>query len=149
MTASSEKKPPHLVPGKKDDKGKMLPNSSGKQNCFNCGGEDHSIVNCPNLTAAQHDELTGMAQVSVSNKEFKRIGFLQNKSINPRVVATCKTLDPCWVYLDSTSSFHQVFTRKTWTTSSLPVPPYMPTAMPEPTLPPRKAGTMTYLTYGL
>jgi hypothetical protein len=41
MAASSEKKPPHSIPGEKDDKGKMLPNTSGKKNCFNCGGDNH------------------------------------------------------------------------------------------------------------
>ncbi len=34
MMASSEKKPPHLISGEKDDKGKMLANSLGKKNCF-------------------------------------------------------------------------------------------------------------------
>jgi hypothetical protein len=32
--ASSEKKLPHPVPGEKDDKDKMLANSSGKRNCL-------------------------------------------------------------------------------------------------------------------
>jgi hypothetical protein len=53
-----------------------------------------------------------MAHVSTGGKEFKGIGFLQNESSNPRVVATCKTLDPQRLYLDSTSSFHQVFTEE-------------------------------------
>jgi hypothetical protein len=51
-----------------------------------------------------------MAHVSIGGKEFKGIGFLQNESSSPRVVATRKTLDPQWLYLNSTSSFHQVFT---------------------------------------
>jgi hypothetical protein len=107
--ASSQKKPPHPVLGEKDDKGKMLVNSSGKMNCFNCGCDNHWVINFPDLTAAQRDELVGMAHVSVGNKEFKGIGFLQNESVNPHVRATQKTLDPCWLYLNSTSSFHQVF----------------------------------------
>jgi hypothetical protein len=112
MEASSEKKPPHRVPGEKDDKGKMLANSSEKRNCFNCGNDNHWVINCPNLTTAQHDELAGMAHVSVGGKEFKGIGFLQNKSVNPRIVAMGKTLDPRELYPDSTSSFHQVFTKE-------------------------------------
>jgi hypothetical protein len=53
-----------------------------------------------------------MANVTIGNEEFKGIGFLQNKSTNPHIVATRKTLDPQWLYLDSTSSFHQVFTEE-------------------------------------
>jgi hypothetical protein len=53
-----------------------------------------------------------MAHVSIGGKEFKGIGFLQNKSTNPRVIAMRKTLDPQQLYLDSTSSFHQVFTEE-------------------------------------
>jgi hypothetical protein len=87
----------------------MLANSSGKKDCFNCSGDNHWGVNCPNLTAAQCKKLTGMAHVSVGNKELKGISFLQNESVNPRVNANCKTLDPPWLYLDSMSSFHQVF----------------------------------------
>ncbi len=60
----------------------------------------------------QRDELGGMAHVSVGDKEFEGIGFLQNKSVNPPVVAMRKTLDPHWLYLASTSSFHQVFTEE-------------------------------------
>ncbi len=107
--AVSEKKLPHPVPGEKDNKGKMLANSLGKRNCFNCGSDNHWVVNCPNLTAAQRNELGDMRHVSVSNKEFKVISFLQHESVNPCVVAMRKTLDPHWLYLDSASSFHQVF----------------------------------------
>jgi hypothetical protein len=112
MAASSEKKPPHPVSGEKDDKGKMLANSSGKKNCFNCGGDGHWVVNCPNLTAVQGNKLAGMAHISVGDEEFEGIGFLQSKSVNPRIVAMRKTLDPHWLYLNSTSSFHQVFTEE-------------------------------------
>jgi hypothetical protein len=110
--ASSEKKPLHPVPGEKDNKGKMLANISGKKNCFNCSGDDHWVVNCPDLTAAQCNELAGMAHISVGNKEFKGISFLQNESVKPHVVAMRKTLDQPWLYLDSTSSFPQVFTEE-------------------------------------
>jgi hypothetical protein len=92
--------------------GKMISNSSGKKNCFNCSGNDHWVINCPDLTQAQCEELAGMAHVSIGGKEFKGIGFLQNKFFNPRVVATCKTLDPQRLYLNSTSRFHQVFTEE-------------------------------------
>jgi hypothetical protein len=85
---------PHPVPGKKDTAGKMIANSSGKKNCFNCGMDDHWVVNCPDLSQAQREELAGMAHISIGSKEFKGIGFLQNESSNPRMVATCKTLDP-------------------------------------------------------
>ncbi len=106
--ASTEHKP-HPVPGEKDNKGKMLANSAGKKNCFNCGGDDHWVVNCPDLTNAQREELVGMVHISLGDAEFKGIGFLQTESTNPRVIATRNTLDPHWLYLDSTSSFHQVF----------------------------------------
>jgi hypothetical protein len=53
-----------------------------------------------------------MAHILIGSKEFEGIGFLQNESSNPRVVATRKTLDPQQLYLDSTSSFHKVFTEE-------------------------------------
>jgi hypothetical protein len=53
-----------------------------------------------------------MVHISVGDTEFQGIGFLQNESTNPRVIATPKTLDPQWLYLNSTSSFHQVFTEE-------------------------------------
>ncbi len=71
LDASIKKKPTHHVPGAKDDKGKILANSLGKKNCFNCGSDDHWGLNCPNLTAAQHEELAGMVHISIGNKEFK------------------------------------------------------------------------------
>jgi hypothetical protein len=84
----------------------MLANSLGKRNCFNCGGDNHWVVICPDLTDVQCNELKGMAHVSVGDKEIKGISFLQNKSVNTHIVATC---DPHWLYLDSTLSFYQVF----------------------------------------
>jgi hypothetical protein len=81
--APSEKKPPHPVPaGEKDDKEKMLANSLGKRNCFNCDGDDHWVINCPDLTAVQCKELAGMAHVSIGDEEFEGISFLQNKSLS-------------------------------------------------------------------
>ena len=53
-----------------------------------------------------------MVHISLGNSEFEGIGILQNKSTNPRVIATCNTLDPHRLYLHSTSSFHQVFTEE-------------------------------------
>jgi hypothetical protein len=38
---------PHPVPGEKDETEKMIANSSGKKNCFNCASNDHWVVNCP------------------------------------------------------------------------------------------------------
>jgi hypothetical protein len=90
----------------------MITNSSGKKNCFNCGMEDHWVVNCPDLSQAQRKELASMAHISIGGEEFEGVGFLQNESSNPRVVAMRKTLDPQQLYLDSTSSFHQVFTEE-------------------------------------
>jgi hypothetical protein len=80
-----------------------------KKNCFNCGSDDQWVINCPDLATVQRNELAGVAHASVSDKVFKGIGFLQNESVNPHVVAMPKTLDPHWLYLNSTSSFHQVF----------------------------------------
>ncbi len=108
---SIERKP-HPVPGKKNEVGKMIANSLGKKNCFNCGMDNHWVINCPDLSQAQREELAGMAHILIGGKEFEGIGFLQNKSSNPRVVATHKTLDPQRLYLNSTSSFHQVFTEE-------------------------------------
>jgi hypothetical protein len=109
-TDTPTNKKPHPVPGEKDAKGKMLPNSVGKKNCFNCAGDDHWVVNCPDLTTAQREELAGMVHTSFGDNKFKGIGFPQNESSNPRIIAMRKTLDPQRLYLDSTSSFHQVFT---------------------------------------
>jgi hypothetical protein len=50
-----------------------------------------------------------MVHISIGDTGFEGIGFLQNELTNPRVIATCKTLEPQRLYLDSTSSFHQVF----------------------------------------
>jgi hypothetical protein len=88
----------------------MIANATGKKNCFNCGMDNHWVVNCPNLTAAQSKELSGMAHISICEDVLDGIGFLQNKSTNVPVVTTWKTLNPHRLYLDSTSSSHQVFT---------------------------------------
>jgi hypothetical protein len=103
---------PHPVPGKKDAAGKMIANSLGKKNCFNCGMNNHWVINCPDLSQAQCEELASMAYTLIGGKEFEGIGFLQNESSNPHVIATRKTLDPHQLYLNSTSSFHQVFTEE-------------------------------------
>jgi hypothetical protein len=141
-------KKPHPVPGEKDAKGKMLPNSMGKKNCFNCGGNDHWVVNCHNLTTAQCEELAGMVHISLGDDKFKGIGFLQNESSNPCIIAMRNTLDPQQLYLESMAGFYQVFKTNTWTTYSSPEPPFALTAMPAPTLPPKKAGITTCLIYG-
>jgi hypothetical protein len=47
---SSIGRKPHLVPGKKDAAGNMIANSLGKKNCFNCGMDDHWVINCPDLS---------------------------------------------------------------------------------------------------
>ncbi len=66
----------------------MLANASGKKNCFNCGGKDHWVVNCPTLKAAQREELAGMVHISIRGEDILGgIGFLQNKSKNPKVLA--------------------------------------------------------------
>jgi hypothetical protein len=105
---------PHPVLGEKDASGKMLANASGKKNCFNCGGEDHWVINCPALTAVQCKELAGIVHISIRGENIlDRIGFLQNKSKNPKVVALRKTLNHHHrLYLDITSSFHQIFTEQ-------------------------------------
>jgi hypothetical protein len=109
LDASIKKKPPHPVPREKDDRGKMLANSLGKKNYFNCGSDNHWVVNCPNLTATQHEELVSMVHIFIGNKEFKGIAFLQNESLNPHVIVMRKTLIPQQLYLNSTSSVHQIF----------------------------------------
>jgi hypothetical protein len=111
-TDTPTNKKPHPVPGDKEANGKMLPNSMRKKNCVNCGGNNHWVVNFPDLTAAQCEELAGMVHISLGDNEFKGIKFLQNELSNPLVIATCKTLNPQRLYLDSTSSFYQVFMDK-------------------------------------
>jgi hypothetical protein len=110
----SAERRPHPVPGKKDMAGKMIANAAGKKNFFNCGMDDHWVVNCSDLTAAQREELAGMAQahISVSKNVLNGIRFLRNKSTNAAILTTRKTLNPHRLYLDSTSSFHQVFSDK-------------------------------------
>ncbi len=111
-TDTPTNKKPHPVPGEKDVKRKMLPNRVGKKNCFNCRGNDHWVVNCPNLTTAQRKELAGMAHILLGDDKFEGIRFLQNEPSNPRAIAAHKTLDPQRLYLDSMLSFHQLFTDK-------------------------------------
>ena len=74
--------------------------------------DNHWVINCPDLSQAQRDKLAGTINISIGGKEFECIGLLQNESSNPLVVATRKTLDPQQLYLNSTSSFHQVFTKE-------------------------------------
>jgi hypothetical protein len=64
----------------------MIANAAGKKNCFNCSMDNHWVVNCPNLTAAQSIELAGMAHISVGKDVLNGIGFLQNKSTNAAAV---------------------------------------------------------------
>jgi hypothetical protein len=53
-----------------------------------------------------------MAHISIGEYILDSIGFLQNESTNTAIVTTHKTLNPHHHYLDSTSSFHQVFTKE-------------------------------------
>jgi hypothetical protein len=147
-TDASTKHKPHPVPGEKDNKGKMLANSAGKKSCFNCCGNDHWVINCPNLTTGQCEELAGMVHISIGDVEFKGIGFLQNESTNPRVIATRKTLDPQRLYLDSTSSFHQVFTEEHLDNLCLAGATLRADCNTGINFATKKDGTATYLTFG-
>ena len=51
----------------------MIENSKGKKNCFNCCMDDNWVVNCPDLSQAQHDKLAGTVHISISGKEFEGI----------------------------------------------------------------------------
>jgi hypothetical protein len=139
---------PHPVPGEKDAKGKMLPKNVGKKNRFNCRGNNHWGVNCPNLTAAQREELAGMVHISLGDNKFEGIRFLQNESLNPPVIAARKTLDPLWHYLNSTVSFHQVFTDKHLDNLRLAGATLCADCNAGTTSPPKKAGIATCLIYG-
>jgi hypothetical protein len=108
----SRERKPHPIHSKKDPAGKMLANSLGKKNCFNCSGDDHWVVNCPDLLAAQRNEHAGMARISMGKDILDGISFLRNESTNAVVIKTRKTLNLHRLYLDSTSSFHQVFTKE-------------------------------------
>jgi hypothetical protein len=147
-TDTPTNKKPHPVPGEKDAKGKMLPNSVGKKNCFNCGGDDHWVVNSPDLTTAKCEELASMVHISLGNNEFKGIGFLQNESSKPRVIAMRKTLDPQQLYLDSTSSFHQVFRDKHLDNLRLAGATLCPDCNASTNFATKKAGISTCLIYG-
>jgi hypothetical protein len=103
---------PHPTPCEKDPAGKMLANSLGKMKCFNCSGNNHWVINCPNLLATQHNVLAGMAHISVGKDILNGIGFLQNNSTNAAIVTTRKTLNPNCLFLDSMSSFYQVSTKE-------------------------------------
>ncbi len=140
---------PHPVPGQKDANVKMKANALGKKICFNCGAADYWVVDCPNLTAAQCKELAGMAHISVSEDILDDIGFLQSKSTNSAVVATCKTLNPHRLSWTAHLASIRYSPRSTSTTSTWRVLPSMPTATQEQILPPRKDGTKTFSTFGL
>jgi hypothetical protein len=55
-------------------------------------GNNHWAVNCPDLSATQHDELAGMAHISVGKDILGRISLLQNESTNTAIIATRKSL---------------------------------------------------------
>jgi len=90
--------------------------------------DDHWVVNCPDLPQSQRDNLAGTTIIPIGvlatqiiqnsnnpspvGKESNAVGFLQNEFCNPHVAETRKTLNPQMLYLDSTSSFHQVFTEE-------------------------------------
>ena len=69
-----------FVPGEKNTAGKMVPNSSGKKNCFNCGMDDHWVVNCPKLPQSQRNKLARTANISIGRDDLNAVGFLQSKS---------------------------------------------------------------------
>ncbi len=71
---------------RKTTKERRLPTVQEKKNCFNCGGNDHWVVNCPDLTNAHREELAGMVHISIGDAEFEGIGFLQNESTNPHII---------------------------------------------------------------
>jgi hypothetical protein len=73
---TQEDRKPNPIPGMKYASGKMIANSAGKKNYFNCRGEDHWFVNCSELTAAQCEELAGMAHISIGEDILDGIGFL-------------------------------------------------------------------------
>ncbi len=70
----------------------MIGNAVGKKNCFNCGMDDHWVLNCPDLTPAQREKLAGMAHIFVGEDVLNGIRFLQNESTNAAMVITQKTL---------------------------------------------------------
>ena len=90
----------------------MILNSKGLNNYFNFSKHNHWVVNCPDLSQEHRDELDRTSNISIGNDNLNAIGFLQNESRNPRIASTRKNLDPQKLYLDSTSSFHQVFTKE-------------------------------------
>ncbi len=57
----------------------MISNSSGKKNCFNCNGDNHWVINCPDLSAAERADLAGMALITLDNK-IEGVSFLQSES---------------------------------------------------------------------
>ena len=96
--------------------------------CFHCKG-DHHLNDCPDITKEQNkkildevqekwrqQKLDGEAHINLEVKEDEedKFAFLQNDYEDPRVVKECErqTLNEDFMYLDSTSSFHQMFTDK-------------------------------------
>ena len=96
--------------------------------CFHCKG-DHHINDCPNITKEQkkniwddvqekwrQQKLDEQAHINVEVKEDKEeaFSFLQNYYDNPCMVKKRerRTLNEEFMYLDSTSSFYQMFTDK-------------------------------------
>ena len=68
-------------------------------------GQAHLNVD-PEVVSAEAEE-----QWLLDEAEEQDFAFLQPNS-DPKLVAKRKTLDPNKLYLDSTSSFHQMFTKQ-------------------------------------
>ncbi len=74
----------------------MITNSLGKKNCFNCGMDDHWVVNCPDLSQAQRKELAGMAHISIGGKEFNYDDDVEQTKTHPLLLLQdeCPKLSP-------------------------------------------------------
>jgi hypothetical protein len=90
-----------------------------------------------------------MAHISIGKEILDSIGFLQNESTNAAILATRKILNPHRLCLDSTSSFHQVFTKEHLNHLNTAGMTLRAAAMLEQILPPRKDVTKTFSTFGV
>ena len=85
-------------------------NSKGETKCFNCGGEDHWVDKCPQLTDEQRGDLMARVEESDEDESDDEEHEVDSDGVSmfvSRQKAKRKTLDPHKVYLDSCPTYHQ------------------------------------------
>lgn len=96
-------------------------NKYGETDCHHCGSKQHWLDDCPKLDTSQKKELKkqimasreGAQLLNVAEEEEEMLSFFMKKeSSSPIVQRARRTLNEDHVYLDSCSTFNQVFTDK-------------------------------------